>query len=179
MTNFITLLLSKMGYPLVGNDIKADLCRVILKLLREHGAQNKDNIYNTILGVLRGPPTLSARIHYERPLVLEALKLQFYLNQMDPQLAMLLMVHYAEGDEDLKADIIEYFTRQGLKDPNGYFKAAMLKIPAVKKGLLPEGQSLSAGVVWARCEEWMEHWIEEFHTNSMSSKSLHPKKQPK
>ena len=148
--------------------------------------RNRDDIYNVILGLVSGPPVLSTRVKYEKPLVMQALKLLFYLDRMDRHLTTLLMVDYIEGDEELRADIAEYFKQHGLKDPQCYFEAAMLKIPEVKKGVVAKGElakaeSLGTRTVHSRCEEWMQHWNEEYHTkhHSKHAKKLHPKKEVK
>ena len=178
VTSFVGVLLTKLVHPLVGHDTKADLCRVILKLMKYLEVNNKDEVYTTVLAQLKGPPVLSTKVSYEKLHILNALELLFYLNRMDSELAVLLMVHYIQGDEDLRETIMDYFKRHGLKDPLGYFTAAMLKIPEEKKGVLSEGQLMGTGVIHGRCQEWMEFWTEEFHLNSYSQ-TLPSKKQTK
>lgn len=160
----------------MGYDIKADICRVIQELLKNYDATNQEEIYSTVTALLRGPPVLSTTVPYEQATVMHALSLIFYLNKMDMQLAVLLMVHYVKGDEELRRTIMDYFLKHGLRDPHGYFNAAMLKLPQEKgKG---KSETTPTAELQSRCEEWVEFWNGEFHLHSYS-KSLATKKPAK
>ena len=156
----------------MGYDIKADICRVIQKLLKDYDATNQKDIYTAVMTLLAGPPVLSTTVPYEKATVMQALSLIFYLNKMDMQLAVLLMVHYIEGDEELRKTIMDYFVKHGLRDPHGYFNAAVLKIQKLPHQVTPTAE------LYSRCEEWAEFWNSEFHLHSYS-KSLATKKPAK
>lgn len=157
MTTFIDVLLKKLAHPLVGNDIKADICRVIQDLLKFHQVQNKADIYTTVLAQLKGPPTLSPTVRHERLLSLNGRKLLLYLDKMEPELAVLLMLHYIECDEaNQQVVIIDYFKKHGMKDPLQYFKTAMMEMP-LDSGPIP----LNTDGLFNRAQEWLDYWAEE------------------
>ncbi len=174
VTKFISILLEKLAHPLVGYDIKADLCRVIQKLMKYHDARNKDDIYEAVITLLTGSPTLSSRVPYEKSLVGQALNLLFFLDRLDHDFAVLLMLHFAEGEEEMKKDVMAFLLRQGLKDPLGYLTSGMLKMGKGKKGKGEESGLTPPTTkdVFSRSQEWMVHWTEEFHTSNLS-RSLH------
>ena len=157
VTSFIDILLAKLAHPLVGNDIKADICRVIQDFLKIHKVQNKANIYTTILTQLKGPPTLSTTVAHEKMFVLNGLQLLMYLDKMDAELAVLLMVHYIECDDsDQRTIIMNYFKRHGLKDPHQYFTAAMMEMP-----LDSSPTPLCTNDLFNKAQDWLDYWAEE------------------
>lgn len=175
VTSFITILLKKLAHPLVGYDIKADICRVVKKLLQYHEAHNSDTIYSVTMEQLRGPPLRSTKVDIEKKFVIEGLKLLLFLNKMDSKFAVFLMLHYIEGDEELREQIMEYFFRHKLKDPVGYFKTAVINIPKFQRGAWSELSATSTVETFLRCQEWMDYWTEEYRLDKYS-KTLHSKK---
>ncbi len=188
--NFVSILLGKLSHPLIGHDIKADICRVVLKLLKYYyETPNKEEIYRAVIRLLQGPPVLSTRVPYEKTLVMNALRLLFSLDVLDQEFAIVLMVHYIEGDEELKKMIMDLFVRHGLKDPLGYFADGLMKL-GKGKGKKREGSTgtatptkatpptkaatptSSTAELFSRSQQWLVHWMEEYHVGSYSRSSL-------
>lgn len=145
----------------------------MLKLVQQHDPSYKEDIIKAVVTQLTsGPsPPSPARIA-ERRLVAESLKLLFHLNALDSQLAIMLMVYYIEGDDELQEMILDYLVKRGLEDPFGYFAKALDGLSSLEQGQSPSGGrgrggrgkgdgevSLSLTQV---CREWMEEWAEKY-----------------
>ena len=99
--------------------------QAILKLLHRHNPTNKEDVYTTVLSQLVGPPTPSSRNLSERHFIIQALRLLFYCNRLDVQLTVVMLVHYTEGDSDLKRILLDHLVSHGLEDPYSYLTREM------------------------------------------------------
>lgn len=108
--------------------IKADILDAIIQLLKSYNPSNREDILRVDLALLRGPPPLSTTVLAERRLVEAAVRLMTFLDKMDGQIAVLLMLYFIEGDAEFQTTIMEYFLRHGVKDTLGYFKTALLSL---------------------------------------------------
>ena len=153
-----------------------------MKLVQQHDPSYKEDIIKAVVTQLTsGPnPPSPARIA-EKRLVAESLKLLFHLNALDSQLAIMLMVYYIEGDDELRGIILDYLIKRGLEDPLGYFPRALADLSSLEQGQSPSGggggqergrgrggrgkggeMSPSSGSLTQMCREWLEEWAEKY-----------------
>ncbi len=93
-------------------------------MLRQHGTSNPEEIYRAVLSQLTGPPPLSSLRLAERHLIIQALRLLFHLwgsgVAVETELVVLVILHFVEGDEELRRTLLGHLFSQGLEDPLGY-----------------------------------------------------------
>ena len=153
--------------------IKADIINPIHQLLTTYNPPNWNEVYLALLDLLQATPIPSTRLKAHRKLVTEALNLLISLDQMDPYLAVLLMLHFIEGGIEIQRLIMDYFIKHGLDDPIGYFKTALLKM-----GHDLQGKTMNTYNIFVKCQKWLEYWTEKFCLNKQS-KNVSSKKPAK
>ena len=112
----------------------------------------------------------SSRSLSEGPFVIQALRLLIYLDQLDRELATLLMMYYSEGDGEVEQLIMQYFISKGVTDPHEYFPREL--------NLRLASPEFTISEVLTKSKELFDQWTEEYYISKggRPTKSNIPKK---
>ena len=110
--------------------------QAILKLLERFSPTNREEVCQTSLSLLTGPPPPSSHSLAERRLVVQALKLVFAtatdeeVPGISATAGLVLLLHLADGDFEVQEMIRGFLTSIGLEDPLGYLTRVMSRLGA-------------------------------------------------
>lgn len=124
-----------------------------MKLVVQHNPGNRSDIYSNILGLLTTPPIPSTQSMAERHLIINALKLIFQLSDLDGKLVAIMMLHYIQGDLEVKQLVQNNLTSRGVQDPEGYFERLLNRMSV-------DDITITADLL-ERSQSWLEEWAEQ------------------
>ena len=155
----------------VSNSLFLIIIQALLKLLQRYNPGNREDIQKTVLSLLSTPPLLSARSISERPLVVRALKLLFYMRELSTLLVVFMMAQFIEGDLELQQLIVNYLHQCGLEDPLGYFIRLLAQLDSLEQGPPIAGLELMS-----KCQKWLDGWAEQLVMTKSPSRHKSPAK---
>ena len=89
----------------------------------------------------------------ERHLIINALKLIFQLSDLDGKLVAIMMLHYIQGDLEVKQLVQNNLTSRGVQDPEGYFERLLNRMSV-------DDITITADLL-ERSQSWLEEWAEQ------------------